>query len=145
MKTIIVSVAFAALSALTSFGAMSEVDTVASTLWLEARGEGREGIRAVASVIVNRAKRSGKSHAYECLKRKQFSCWNGRVRSVPRNAKGKTWEFCKSVAAQVVAGKFAVTNNATHYYNFNVCNPKWGRTMKNVVVVGNHRFGRADG
>jgi N-acetylmuramoyl-L-alanine amidase len=142
MKKIVVGVAFAMLWCFNCIGAMTAEDTIASTLWLEARGEGREGIKAVASVIANRAKKSGKTYAFECLKAKQFSCWNDRARDVPRNANGKAWEFCKSVARQMVAGKFKPTNKATHYYNFHICKPKWGSAMRDVVVIGNHRFGR---
>lgn len=122
--------------------AMTSEETIASTLWLEARGEGRVGIRAVASVIVNRSKKSGKTMAYECLKRKQFSCWNERKREVPKNASGAIWGYCKRVARMMSNGTFVATNNATHYYNPSLCNPSWGDDMTDVVVVGNHKFGR---
>lgn len=141
MKKIIAFAAFAFAVVLECI-AMTAEDTIASTLWLEARGEGADGIRAVASVIVNRSKKSGKTCAYECLKPKQFSCWNGRAHTVPTNAKGKAWDVCKKVAHEIVCGQFKTTNNATHYYNFRICNPSWGSKMKDVAVVGRHRFGR---
>lgn len=121
---------------------MTSEETIASTLWFEARGEGRKGIDAVASVIANRAKKSGKTMAYECLRPLQFSCWNNRKRVVPSKANGAVWDYCKKVAKEMVGGSFKVTNNATHYYNFKICSPSWGKKMTDVVVVGNHRFGR---
>lgn len=141
MKRLIMVVATIAVS-FAANAKMTDEDTIAATLWLEARGEGCDGIRAVASVIGNRAKKSGKTMAQECLRPKQFSCWNGVKVSVPKNAKGKVWEFCKATAKTMVNGTFKPTNNATHYYNPKLCSPKWGAKMTDVVIVGNHRFGR---
>jgi len=141
MKKVVAFVVFA-LAVVAECFAMTAEETIASTLWYEARGEGCKGIDAVASVIVNRAKKSGKSYAAECLKPYQFSCWNGTAHVVPKKANGKVWEYCKAVARKMVKGTFKTTNNATHYYNFSICNPKWGVAMRDVVVVGKHRFGR---
>src|SRR5215468_10322728 len=74
-------------------GAMSqaEIDTVARTVWAEARGEGVAGMTAVACVIMNRARIAsqykqdhGRPHplfgdgtlASCCTHPWQFSCWN---------------------------------------------------------------------
>ena len=67
----------------------NDLQILARTLFGEARGEGDEGLEAVACVIMNRYK-SGKwftgydvlngkkipSVAQTCLKKAQFSCWN---------------------------------------------------------------------
>ena len=143
MKKVIIAIAFALFAFVNCYADMTAEETIASTLWLEARGEGKEGIKAVASVIANRSKKSGKTMAYECLKEKQFSCWNGRARVVPSKAKGKMWDYCKSVARDMVRGNFKPTIKATHYYNFHICNPKWGAKMRNTIIIGNHRFGLA--
>ena len=141
MKKLITAVAMVAVT-LVANAKMTDADTIAATLWLEARGEGREGIQAVASVIANRAAKSGKTMAQECLKSKQFSCWNGAKVAVPTKAKGEVWEFCKATAKTMVNGTFKPTNNATHYYNPKLCSPKWGAKMTDVVMIGRHRFGR---
>lgn len=141
MKKLITAVAMVAV-ALVANAKMTDADTIATTLWLEARGEGREGIQAVASVIANRATKSGKTMAQECLKPKQFSCWNGRAKKLPTNAKGDVWDFCKATAEAMVGGTFKPTVAATHYYNPKLCNPKWGAKMTDVVMIGRHRFGR---
>jgi len=140
MKTLVMIAV--AMVAMMGEAKMTNEETIASTLWYEARGEGFNGIDAVASVIVNRAKKSGKTMAYECLKPMQFSCWNGRKQVVPSKANGAVWEYCKKVAKKMANGTFKVTNNATHYYNPSLCNPSWGAKMTCVVMVGNHKFGR---
>lgn len=142
MKQIIICACVAFAAFFNGYAAMTEQETIAATLWMEARGEGKVGIKAVASVIANRAKKSGKSMARECLKRNQFACWNGRAHRVPRNAKGKVWEYCNEIARKMVRGQFKVTNHATHYYNHKICNPSWGAKMKDAIIIGNHRFGR---
>ena len=62
-----------------------EVAVLAQTIWGEARGEGNEGMEAVASVIVNRADYPPKGtlwwgHTIEEVCKKpyayQFECWN---------------------------------------------------------------------
>src|SRR5690606_4106602 len=62
-----------------------DLDTLARTLWGEARGEGVAGMQAVAAVIMNRhklakqnaayARQFGRSVAEICLKPYQFSAW----------------------------------------------------------------------
>ena len=131
-----------------------EIDVLAETLWCEARGEGKIGVDAVASVIMNRAKRSGKKVSEVCLQRKQFSCWNNRTLPVvggdrkfimkpnltPRE--NKIFSLCRSTAYAVVIGTFVPTVDATHYYAHNKVTPKWAQSMWNKKVIGNHTFGR---
>lgn len=55
-----------------------DLDALSMTLWGEARGEGEEGMRAVAHVIVNRArnKRWPDTISGVAYDDDQFSCWN---------------------------------------------------------------------
>ena len=66
---------------------MSDTDILARTIFGEARGEGLEGMEAVACVIINRVKAKKWFTGYElingvkvpnvaqtCLKKAQFSC-----------------------------------------------------------------------
>jgi N-acetylmuramoyl-L-alanine amidase len=57
-----------------------ELDTLAQTIWGEARQEGTKGMIAVGNVIKNRAeankKMFGQGIKGVALKPKQFSCWN---------------------------------------------------------------------
>ena len=57
----------------------NEIDILARTIWGEARGEGSQGMQAVANVIQNRVKQGGwwgATFAEVCKKKSQFSCWN---------------------------------------------------------------------
>ena len=67
---------------------LMDIDTLARTLYGEARGESRQGKIAVACVVLNRVKRKKMcgwrdingyrvaTVAATCLKPWQFSCWN---------------------------------------------------------------------
>lgn len=128
-----------------------DVKVVAETIWLEARGEGERGIRAVASVIRNRSVERGLSPREVCLERGQFSCWRkGLV--LPSNKVRESrmmllstrlaWMLCVEVAEELVNSKFHPTINANHYYNPDKCRPSWGRKMRSCIYIGRHKFGR---
>ena len=55
-----------------------EQKIVAITILAEARGEGNAGMYAVAAVIAQRAFERKCTPESVCLKRYQFSCWNGK-------------------------------------------------------------------
>jgi len=89
-----------------------ELDILAKTLWGEARGEGREGLIAVAWVIKNRADNPGwwgKSIELVCLKPYQFSCWNADDPNAPylRGRKlipPREYMRCREAAVAVLEG-----------------------------------------
>ena len=116
---------------------------VISTLYFECRGESIPGRLAVASVIWNRAKAKCISLDAVCLAPKQFSCNNGGVKT-PRPTSlldREALEFFEGVAGQMVTGTFQPTTGADHYFNPALCNPAWGRYLKNREKIGNHVFG----
>jgi len=123
-----------------------EVEVIASTLYHEARGEGIEGMNAVASVIYNRAhqprwKKLGLAGV--CLQKKQFSCHNkGFLSAKPKTvADKKAYEYCKELANKMVNGSFKSTvGNANHYCTLK-CNVYWKSQLKNTTIVKNHIFG----
>ena len=117
-------------------------DIVAKTLYYEARGEGEVGIRAVASVLQNRAsKRYGKTSislcAAEARRRLQFSCWNGK-KTLP-SGKGEAWTLCLRIANEMASGKFKSTHTHTHYYAYKQVNPSWAVGVQGMII-GNHKF-----
>lgn len=128
-----------------------DVKVVAETLWLEARGEGDKGIRAVASVIRNRSVERGKTPREVCLERGQFSCWSEgcvlpsdgvRKSRMMRISTRHSWMLCVNLAVKLVDGTFKPTVTATHYYNPAKCRPSWAWAMRSCVTIGRHRFGR---
>jgi N-acetylmuramoyl-L-alanine amidase len=130
-----------------------EIDTLARTLWGEARGEGTAGMEAVANVVLNRVKIAtenngrwwwGTNIIQVCQKPYQFSCWN---RSDPNFQKlqavdGKDLYFATAmrIAARAESLKDA-TNGATHYHARGT-DPYWARGETPVAAIGNHIFYR---
>lgn len=129
-----------------------EVDVLARTLWGEARGEGETGMRAVACVILNRARIAKEKNGYwwgndiiqVCQKPYQFSCWN---RSDPNFLKlqavdesNPQFAAAMRIAKQAVSGRLAdMTGNATHYHAKTIM-PYWAKGETPSATIGNHIF-----
>jgi spore germination cell wall hydrolase CwlJ-like protein len=122
--------------------------TLTYTIYREACGEPLLGKKAVASVIYNRAVKSGKSFEYECLKYKQFSCWNGIVNKkrpplkLNNSLDVKAWDESYAIAILMVNGVFKPIGVWNHYYNPSKCSPSWGDKMTHVDYIGDHKFGK---
>lgn len=125
-------------------GAWKEVDAVnvvARTLYMEARGEGEDGLKMVMTVIWNRSSGDKEEFASECLRYKQFSCWNGVAASlktpsgysiqIPKGAlkagmEQKMWSRCQDLARSMFDGTFRPVNSEWNaYYNPDKANPNW--------------------
>lgn len=125
---------------------IDEVLIVARTVWQEARGEPREGKRAVVHVLNNRAKKRGTDMAYEAHRPFQFSGWNtGEVNRLKSRQQGlESASFRRAFSAtlealdEIEAGQDP-TRGATHYHADYV-SPDWARGHTPVVVIGRHRF-----
>lgn len=139
--SLIVTVLLVGLN-INAFGrSLSDREVIALTLLGEARGEGEIGMRAVGSVIANRASERHQSIRTVCLQPYQFSCWLG---------KGVAVKLLKSREG-VIAGKLAdamlnkrlcdVTSGANHYCRFD-CHPNWADPDLMVMRLGNHCFYR---
>ena len=116
---------------------------VADTLWHECRGESFRGQVAVATVILNRSRRSGRSLSAVCLRRKQFSCWNkGYAPVITKTcAEAQLLHRFELMERDMRRGTFVPSGTWTHYYAQNVCHPYWADGLSNTVVIGNHTFG----
>jgi hypothetical protein len=126
------------------------IQNVAKTIYTEAAGESYEGKRAVATVIYNRSKQSpwrGLTLSQICKQPKQFSGWNNGEPVIKINNPGdqKAWDDSLKIAKELVYGTFkpvASLGNSNQYYNPKKASPSWGNKMKDVVYVGNHKFGK---
>ena len=121
----------------------AQAGIIADTLYLEARGEKPRGLRAVATVIYNRAQNTGKTFDAVCLQPLQFSCWNGsKTRKITPKTRSdaKAYELCLAIEKELLTGKFEPLGNWTHYYNPRLCSPKWARDGQNKTQIGNHIF-----
>lgn len=130
--------------------AMTFSDEVAiRTLWQEARGEGAEGLNAVAHVILNRMRdgRWGGTAASVCLWRSQFSGWLstdpnfhlacGMLATDPALAPCATaWGAAQTEATDP-------TDSACFYYATSMASPPvWSMGMIETVAIGRHKFFR---
>ena len=150
-----------------------DIDTVARTIWGEARGEPIEGQQAVASVIGNRASIAaawfahhgvphplyGDGHlASACLAHHggvyQFSCWNqddpNRAKLIAVTDANPAFTQCQAIARALAAGHFADhTGGATHYLDEVMTRklyghlPSWVGEMTQTAVIGSHTFFRS--
>lgn len=124
------------------------VDTVARTIFGEARNQGLDGMAAVANVIANRVALPGwwgKGWDGVCRKPYQFSCWLEGDPNLPRLLKVTTrdayFRDALMLAKAAVAGELRDrTKGATHYFADHIPAPKWAIGQKPTVVIGNHRF-----
>lgn len=127
-------------------------DTLARTIYGEARGEGLTGLEAVASVVLNRVAYSqkrggywwGNSIAEVCRKPWQFSCWNTNdpnSRLITEiNDNDKVFGLCRRVARRAVTGLLAdMTCGATHYHHCRM-RPRWSHGKIPCAEIGHHFF-----
>lgn len=129
-----------------------EIDTLARTIFGEARGESVEGMEAVANVIQNRVKIAQKKGRYwwgnniigVCQKPYQFSCWNKDDPSYKRllEVTDKNIHFATAlrIARRAVINALRDrTYGATHYHADYV-SPFWAKGEKPVKTIGRHIF-----
>jgi len=130
-------------------------DTLARTLWGEARGEGEAGMIAVAAVIRNRIDVSaahGGRHWWGfdwltvCRAKAQFSCWNpgdpNRAKLLAVDDGDAAFRLAEQVAADAIAGRITdPTFGATSYKVAATPWPyAWGHFRQPLVEIGRHAF-----
>ena len=125
------------------------LETLARTLWGEARGEPLPGIRAVAAVVLNRAMHPrvhwwGRTVVGVCRASQQFSCWNGDDPNLPKllgvtDANDK-FRICRKVAQDALDGKLQERNLGATHYHTKAISPKWAKGKVPCADVGNHLF-----
>jgi len=132
---------------------MGDIETLARTIWGEARGEGKAGMEAVASVIMNRVKKPrwwGRDVQSICLKPSQFSCWLKDDPSCKANYEKmiSVTDIDPQYAQALVIAERAVaktlrdpTGGATHYHASTMEKyPAWSKKYKKTIHIGNHIF-----
>ena len=127
-------------------------DVLARTLWGEARGEGSDGMHAIANVILNRVAIAeehggfwwGNNIIQVCQKPYQFSCWNRsdpnfrKLQSV--DARDLYFATARRIAARALAGLLEdITNGATHYHSRDV-QPYWAKGKAPCARINKHIF-----
>ncbi len=135
-------------------------DTLARTLWGEARGEGVPGMAAVAAVIVNRMRASarriaqgqapawwgGPDAAGVCRTPWQFSCWN---RDDPNRAllealapDAAVLLPARTIADAALDGRLGDPTGGADHYHARGLKPAWVRGRRPAATIGRHVFYR---
>jgi hypothetical protein len=136
------------------------IDTLARTLWGEARGEGEAGMIAVAAVVLNRIRISlehggrywwGRDAVTVCRAKGQFCCWKpgdpNRPKLLAVTDSDPQFHLALRIAADALAGRIDdPTFGATFYKVASLPWPyAWGRPRLPLVEIGRHGFYRLDG
>lgn len=124
-----------------------DLDTLARTLWGEARGEGSTGMQGVANVIMNRYKqrpRYGATVHEICIRPYQFSAWlaNDPNRAQMLRVTTADPAFAEAVRIARLALEYRlpdITGGADHYHTHAV-RPAWSNGKTPIMVVGAHKF-----
>ena len=131
--------------------ASRDLDCLTQAAYYEARGEGRDGMRAVAQVVLNRARHSAFPNSvcgvvFQGAGRRtgcqfSFTC-DGSMRGRVNQA---AWNRAREVASGALSGAvYASVGNATHFHTTGV-SPSWRNSLIRVTQVGDHLFYRFGG
>jgi len=128
---------------------LDPTDTLARTIWGEARGCGGPGMRHVASVIINRADHPtwwGRSVVGVCTQPWQFSCRNPNDPNLAKllavTEADPTFAAAMRIAALAISRQLPDgTYGADSYYALSMKTPPaWAATARRVAVDGWHAF-----
>ena len=135
------------------FVTIEDIDTLARTLWGEARGESRDGKIAIAWVVCNRV--AVKLHGDDtitkvCRAPWQFSCWNANEPNhdllLAANDATPGFQECRQIANLIARpDSFQTrpadpTNGATHYHT--IGRPSWAKQWPPSWAVGHEPVAR---
>ena len=123
-------------------------DTLARTVWGEARGGGAPAMENIASVVLNRlAKNWGHSIVGVCQAHDQFSCWNSQDPNRPKllhiTATDPAFRVAQQVATSACLGELHdATLGADSYYAISLLDPPfWARhPAVHTVTLWEHDF-----
>lgn len=137
------------------------IDTLARTLWGEARGEEDVGMSAVAQVVMNRCAaakvymaKHGRAHplygdgtpASACKVPYQFSCWlpsdPNREKLLAVDDSDPQFAVALQIADTAVNGALEDTAGVALYYKTNSLPwpAAWGEQVDPLTVIGNQSF-----
>jgi spore germination cell wall hydrolase CwlJ-like protein len=127
----------------------AETNCLAEVLYYEARGEGLEGEKAVAEVVLQRTKNRDypetvcgvvhdgvQADRLDC--QFSFAC-DGSLRRPKERA---AWMRTQALAEKIMTGSIrlgGITGRAIAYHSVNVT-PAWADTMQQTAQIGNHVF-----
>ena len=131
--------------------ASRDLECLTQAAYYEARGEGRDGMKAVAQVVLNRVRHRAFPNSvcgvvFQGAGRRtgcqfSFTC-DGSMRGGVNRA---AWNRARDVASKALSGEvYAPVGNATHFHTTGVA-PQWRHSLVRVSQVGDHLFYRFGG
>jgi len=131
--------------------ASRDLECLTQAAYYEARGEGRDGMRAVTQVVLNRVRHPAFPNSvcgvvFQGAGRRSgcqfsFTC-DGSMRGAVNRA---AWDRARDVASSALSGSvFGAVGNATFFHTTGV-SPGWRNAMVRVNQVGDHLFYRFGG
>jgi len=126
----------------------NDIDTLARTLYGEARGEPYKGKLLVAYVILNRWRtgyRNKETIAQVCQDPWQFSCWNKNDPNLFKlqavDMADKVFRECYKAALEAIDSVNELPLTTRHYYATSMPSPPfWAAGHEPVREHGRHRF-----
>lgn len=122
-------------------------DTMARTLYGEARNQDRHGMECVASVILNRAAQPawwGRDVCGVCLHPYQFSCWNegdpNRVKIESVDGSDSAFMTALAIAQKAILGQLTDQVSGGDYYKVKGTHAKWADGHTPVYTYRAHEF-----
>lgn len=118
----------------------NDLAAMALCVWKEARGEGELGMKAVADVIVNRAKKWGQAIHDVIFRKNEFTSMslpNDPEFNLQPQADDPQYSFCVSICKPIVEDQMSdVTNGALYYANLAEVTSGWFK--ENIVDDPTH-------
>lgn len=125
----------------------SEAECLALSMYFEARAEGREGMRAVGHVIMNRREDARFPDGVCAVVQQggedrgcQFSWFCDGRSDVPVHR--RAWRLAGALAYQLMAGRLEDTTGGALFYHATWIDVPWTRPRTPTTVIGNHAFYR---
>ncbi|MDZ4062445.1 MAG: cell wall hydrolase, partial [Brevundimonas sp.] len=131
--------------------ASRDLDCLTQAAYYEARGEGRDGMRAVAQVVLNRVRHSAFPNSvcgvvFQGAGRRtgcqfSFTC-DG---SLSQGPVAWAWTRAARVAERALGGHVATKVGTATHYHANYVHPWWAPTLNKLTQIGAHIFYRWKG
>lgn len=116
------------------------LDPVIKTIIAEALGEGQTGMQMVGETILNRANQRGLSPEGVVMQPSQYTGYWDPGPAAVRAFNDPNVVTAAQAAWQMAQGADDPTGGANHYFNPNIVQPSWARSMTPTVTYGGHAF-----
>ena len=121
---------------------LNECKKLAEAVVFEARSESRQGMRAVASVIMNRVDSPRFPNTVQAviMQDRQFSYLQDMHKQ--KTPTDDDWQLAYVVAYNIKHGEVNRTTEADHYLNPSKVKrlPMWAKVYKQTDIIGSHHF-----